>query len=97
MDNPNCNTKRSKGQHLTYEERVEMEIRLKDGWSKYRIAKYFECSYNTIKNEYERGKVLLYNGKVLRLYSAISLFLILRMLRPIRLISTVNVSNLSVK
>ena len=66
MDNPNCNTKRSKGQHLTYEERVEMEIRLKDGWSKYRIAKYFECSYNTIKNEYERGKVLLYNGKVER-------------------------------
>ena len=66
MDNPNCNTKRSKGQHLTYEERVEMEIRLKDGWSKYRIAKYFECSYNTIRNEYERGKVLLYNGKVER-------------------------------
>ena len=32
MDNPNCNTKRQKGQHLTYEERVEMEIRLKDGW-----------------------------------------------------------------
>lgn len=66
MDNPNCNTKHRKGQHLTYEERVEMEIRLKDGWSKYRIAKHFECSYNTIKNEYERGKVLLYNGKVER-------------------------------
>ena len=33
MDNPNCNIKRSKGQHLTYEERVEIEIRLKDGWS----------------------------------------------------------------
>ena len=24
MDNPNCNTKHRKGQHLTYEERVEM-------------------------------------------------------------------------
>ena len=33
MDNPNCNIKRTKGQHLTYEERVEIEIRLKDGWS----------------------------------------------------------------
>lgn len=66
MDNPNCNTKRRKGQHITYEERVEMEIRLKDGWSKYQIAKYFGCSYNTIKNEYERGKVLLYNSKVER-------------------------------
>lgn len=66
MDNPNCNTKHCKGQHLTYEERVEMEIRLKDCWSKYQIAKYFGCSYNTIKNEYERGKVLLYNGKIER-------------------------------
>lgn len=33
MDKLNFNTKRSKGQHLTYEERVEIEIRLKDGWS----------------------------------------------------------------
>lgn len=66
MDNPNCNTKRSKGQHLTYEERVEIEIRLKDGWSLYRIHKHIGCVYNTIKNEYERGKVLLFNGKVER-------------------------------
>lgn len=41
-----------------------MEIRLKDGWSKYWIAKSFGYSYNTIKNKYERGKVLIYNGKV---------------------------------
>ena len=63
MDNINTNTERRKGQHLTYENRVEIEIRLKDGWSKYKIAKHLGCSYNTIKNEYERGKVLLYNGK----------------------------------
>lgn len=56
MDNPNCNTKRSKGQHLTYEERVEIEIRLKDGWSLYRIHKHIGCVYNTIKNEYEEVK-----------------------------------------
>lgn len=66
MDNPNCNTKRRKGQHLSLEERVEIEIRLKDGWTKYRIAKSLGCAYNTIKNEYERGKVLLYNGRVER-------------------------------
>lgn len=66
MDNPNCNTKRCKGQHITYEERVEKEIRLKDGWTKYQIAKYFGCSYNTIKNEYEQGELLLYNSKVER-------------------------------
>lgn len=71
MDNLNCNTKHCKGQHLTYEERVEMEIRLNDGWSKYRISKYLGCSYNTIKNEYERGKVLLYNGKIERYKASI--------------------------
>ena len=29
MDNINTNTERRKGQHLTYENRVEIEIRLK--------------------------------------------------------------------
>ena len=64
MDNPNCNTKRSKGQHLTYEERVEIEIRLKYCWWIYHINKHFGCAYNTIKNEYNHGKILLYNGEI---------------------------------
>lgn len=49
MENINTNTKHRKGQHLTYENRVEIEIRLKDGWSKYKIAKHLGCSYNTIR------------------------------------------------
>ena len=42
------------------------EVRLKDGWSNYKTATHLKHSYNTIKNEIERGTVLLYNGKVKR-------------------------------
>ena len=40
MDNPNCSTEHRKGQHLTSEERHDIEMRLKDGWSRYKIAKH---------------------------------------------------------
>ena len=66
MDNPNCNTEHQKYQHLTSEERHEIEVRLKDGWSVYRIAKHLSRPYNTIANEIKRGTVSLYNGKVTR-------------------------------
>ena len=66
MDNPNCNTEHKKYQHLTSEERHEIEVRLKDGWSAYRIAKHLGRPYNTIANEIKRGSVLLYGGKVNR-------------------------------
>ena len=66
MDNPNCNTEHRKWQHLTSEERHEIEVRLKDGWSPYRIAKHLNRPYNTIKNEIGRGTVFLYHGKVER-------------------------------
>ena len=66
MDNPNCNTEHRKYQHLTSEERHEIEVRLKDGWSTYKIAKHLGRPYNTIANEIKRGTVLLYNGTVPR-------------------------------
>ena len=66
MDNPNCNTEHRKYQHLTSEERHEIEVRLKDGWSVYRIAQHLSRPYNTISNEIKRGTVLLYSGKVER-------------------------------
>ena len=59
-------TKVRKGQHLTAEERHDIEVHLKDGWSTYKIAKHLGRSYNTVKDEIERGTVLLYNGKVQR-------------------------------
>ena len=63
MDKTNYTTEHRKGQHLLSEERHEIEVRLKDGWSIYRIAKQLGRPYNTIKNEVKRGTVLLYNGK----------------------------------
>ena len=66
MDITNYTTGHRKGQHLLSEERHEIEVRLKDGWSIYRIAKHLGRPYNTIKNEIKRGTVSLYNGKVQR-------------------------------
>ena len=66
MDNTNYTTEHRKGQHLLSEERNEIEVRLKDGWSLYRIAKHLGRPYNTIKNEIKRGTVFLYNGKIQR-------------------------------
>ena len=66
MDNLNCSTEHRKGQHITREERNEIEVRLKDGWSIYRIAKHLGRPYNTVHNEIQRGLTSLYNGKVQR-------------------------------
>ena len=66
MDNTNCNTEHKKYQHLTSEERHEIEVRLKYKWSIYKIAKHLGRPYNTIKNEIDRGTVYLYHGKVAR-------------------------------
>lgn len=66
MDTQDYTTEHRKGQHLLAEERHEIEVRRKDGWSIYRIAKHLGRPYNTIKNEIARGTVYLYNGKIAR-------------------------------
>lgn len=66
MDETNYTTEHRKGQHLNSEERHEIEVRLKDKWSIYRIAKHLNRPYNTVKNEIARGTVSLYNGHVKR-------------------------------
>ena len=38
-----------KGQHLTFECRVLIQTRLKDGWSPNRIAKEIGCAPNTVR------------------------------------------------
>lgn len=55
-----------KGQHLTFEERVIIQTRLKDGWSKRAIAREVGCSPSTVCNEIKRGTVALYSGNVFR-------------------------------
>lgn len=66
MDQLNSNTYHQKGKHLSFEERVIIQTRLKDKFSPNKIAAEIGCSPNTIRNEIKRGTVSLYNGKVQR-------------------------------
>lgn len=59
-------TERRKGQHLSFEERVLIQTRLKDGWNANQIAREIGCAPNTVRNEIKRGTVALYNGTVFR-------------------------------
>ena len=66
MDETYYTTEHRRSQHLLSEERHEIEVFLKLGWSIYRIAKEMGRPYNTIKNEIKRGTVSLYHGRVQR-------------------------------
>lgn len=66
MDNPNYTIEHRKGQHITDEERGNIQTHLRDGWNINKIARDLGRPYNTIKNEINRGMVILYNGKVKR-------------------------------
>ena len=67
MDQAHSTTeKRTRGKHLTYEDRITISLRLKDGWSVIKIAQELNCAPNTVRNEIKRGTVSLYNGSVKR-------------------------------
>ena len=55
MEYPNDNTKSRRNKHLNLEERVMIEIRLKDGFSPYKVAKELKRPINTVLNEIRRG------------------------------------------
>ena len=59
-------TKHRKGQHLTFEERMVIQVHLKDGWSPNKIAKEIGCAPNTVRNEIKRGTCDMYNGHIHR-------------------------------
>ena len=59
-------TEHKKGKHLTYDERVIIQVRFQDGWSANKIAKEIGCASNTVRNELRRGTVTLYRGNVQR-------------------------------
>lgn len=59
-------TEHKKGRHLSYDERMRIQIRLEDSWTANKIAKEIGCVSNTIRNEIRRGTVKLYHGKVQR-------------------------------
>ncbi len=52
-----------KGKHLSFEERVVIRTRLKDGYSIRAIARELGCSPSTISYEVKRCTVSLYHGK----------------------------------
>lgn len=55
MDYQNHNTESRKNKHLNMKERMIVEIRLKDGFSAYKIAKELNRPINTVLNEIRRG------------------------------------------
>lgn len=71
MDYPNNNTESRKNKHLNFKERMTIEIRLKDGFSVYKIAKELCRSINTITNEIKRGTTTqIRQGKYIEIYLA---------------------------
>ena len=71
MDYPNNNTESRKNKHLNFKERMTIEIRLKDGFSVYKIAKELGRSINTITNEINRGTTTqVRQGKHIEIYLA---------------------------
>ncbi|SDW39594.1 Helix-turn-helix domain-containing protein [Lachnospiraceae bacterium KHCPX20] len=51
-----------KGKHLSYEERVIIQLRVKDNFSIRAIAAEIGFLPTTVSNEIKRGTVTLYNG-----------------------------------
>ena len=71
MDHQNHNTESRKNKHLNFKERMTIEIRLKDGFSAYKIAKELGRPINTILNEIRRGTTTqIKQGKAVQMYLA---------------------------
>ena len=47
-----------KGRHLSFEERIIIQLRIKDNYSIRAIAREIDCSPTTVSNEIKRGTIL---------------------------------------
>lgn len=71
MDHQNHSTESRKNKHLNFKERMTIELRLKDGFSAYKIAKELNRPINTILNEIRRGKTTqIKQGNYVEMYLA---------------------------
>jgi len=71
MDYPNNTTNSMKNKHLSYEERMFIQLRLQDGFTPYRIAKQLGRARNTILNEIRKGTTTqIYAKKKVDIYLA---------------------------
>ena len=69
MDYTNYTTDSRKHKHLNLQERTIIELRLKDGYSAYKISKELQRPINTILNEIRRGTVpQIKNNHKIQLY-----------------------------
>lgn len=57
MTHTHHTTTRTPGKHLTYEERIQIEVYKNEGYSNRQIALKIRCSRSTINNEIKRGTV----------------------------------------
>lgn len=55
-------TSHKKGKHLSFEERVIIQLRIKDNHSIRAIAREIGCSPTTVSNEIKRGAILMYKN-----------------------------------
>lgn len=58
MDHPNSNTKSRKNKHLNFEKYMTIQLRLKDGFSAYRIAEELNRPINTVPSGIRRGTTM---------------------------------------
>jgi transposase, IS30 family len=71
MDYTNYTTESRKHKHLNLQERVVIELRVKDAYSAYKIAKELHRPINTILNEIRRGTVSqIKNKRTVSMYLA---------------------------
>ena len=62
MDRLNYTTKRAKGKHLNYEDRIKIETLSKIGMKSEKIASEIGCSGRTVRRELKEGEVELLNS-----------------------------------
>lgn len=71
MNHQNDNTESRKNKHLNYKERMTIELRLKDVFSAYKIAKELNRPINTVLNEIRRVTTIqIKQGNYIEMYLA---------------------------
>ena len=74
MGHLHCSSIRSKNKHLSYAERIRIEVMVRDNKSTEYIAKLIGCGQRTVQRELQRGKVQLLEGRTWEYYDSYSAY-----------------------
>ena len=74
MGHLHCSSIRPKNKHLTYSERIRIEVMVQGNKSTEQIAQIIGCKQRTIQRELNRGKVQQLNGSTWELYDSYSAY-----------------------